>query len=158
MVTIISQSTAAQTGRTFPRGIGRQCDQLTCALDNVGVRIFLERDQEICVAHHLGAQMIMRIELRADHDVAADDLAHPAQQIALAVVVTVGDHRAVQAEQHHLYGQRALEIVEQFVAQALVDGAGGDAAGLRTGHKPLDQRPSLFRRHLARDPQGRGKE
>jgi hypothetical protein len=46
----------------------------------------------------------MRIEFRADHHAGPDHLAHPGKQIAFAVVVAIGNHCAVQAEQHDIDG------------------------------------------------------
>lgn len=43
--------------------------------------------------------MAVGVVLDPDRHARADDLAHPADDVALAVVVAVGDHRAVQAEQ-----------------------------------------------------------
>ena len=98
----------------------------------------------------------MRVELGADHDVAADDGAHPLQQVALAVVVAVGDHRAVQAEQHHVDRQRRAQIGKQLLAQRLVASACRRAARLSAGNQAFDQVPARRLAAQARRPQRPG--
>jgi hypothetical protein len=86
----------------------------------------------------------------------ADDRAHLLQQVALAVVVAVGDHRAVQAEHDHVDGQRLLQVVEQLGAQRLVAGARGRAARLRAGDEALDEVPALVLAAQPRRPERPG--
>jgi hypothetical protein len=95
-----------------------QVDQLVGALEDVGVRVLLERDQQVGVGQHRRRQVVVRIELGADHRLRADQRAHAGQQVALAVVVPVGDHRAVQAEHDHVDRQRRAQVAKQLVAQA----------------------------------------
>jgi hypothetical protein len=59
----------------------------------------------------------MQIELGPDGHVRPDDVADPRQQITFAIVVPVGDHRAVQEQQHAVHRQRRTQIRDQLVAQ-----------------------------------------
>ena len=43
------------------------------ALQDVGVRVLLERDHHVGVVHHRGREVVVRVELGADHDVGPDD-------------------------------------------------------------------------------------
>ena len=54
-------------------------------------------------------EVAVRIELGGDQHTLADDRAHALQQIALAIVVALRDHRAVQAEDHRVDGQRGAQ-------------------------------------------------
>ena len=62
-------------------------------------------------------QVAMRIQLGAQHHAGADDLAHAHQQVAFAVVVAVGHHRAVQGQHHHVDRHRLPQVVQQFGAK-----------------------------------------
>ena len=128
-----------------------QVDQLERALQHVGVRILLVGDQQVGALDHRRREVAVRVELGADDDAGADDGAHLLQQVALAVVVAVGDHRAVQAEQDHVDRQRGAQVGEQLLAQRLVAGARRRAARLRAGRQALDDVPALG---LAAQPQG----
>ncbi len=132
--------------------LGRaQVDQFQGALQHVGVRVFLEGDQHVGVLDHLRCQVAVRIKFRADHHLGPDDGAHALQQVAFAVIVAIGHHRAVQAEQHHVHGQRRAQVGQQFLAQGFVGMARGRAAGLRAGHHAFAQLPAAF---LAAQPGG----
>ena len=63
--------------------------------------------------------MGVRIERAADHHVRPDDLAHALEKVALAIVIAVGDHRAVHPEQHHVDRQRGTQIRQQRIPQPL---------------------------------------
>jgi len=72
---------------------------------------------------------------------------------SLDVVVPVGDHRPVEAEQHAVQGHRAPHLFEDLVAHVLVvlahrgaGGAGGEAAA-------LDEGEALRGGAAARDPE-----
>ncbi|MDT4842456.1 hypothetical protein FQZ97_763590 [compost metagenome] len=134
-------------------GRGADVDQLQPAFEHVGVRVLLEGDHHVGVVHHGGREVVVRVELGADHHIRAHDLAHARQHVAFAVVVAVGHHRAVQAEQHHVHRQRGAQVVQHFVAQGFVGVARGDAAGLRARHHAFEQRPALFLAADARGPQ-----
>ena len=106
MVTIMWQSTTLATRRDAAFVLGdAQVHQFQRAFQDVGVRVLLEGHQHVGVVHHRLAQVVVRVELGADHHLGPDDGAHALQQVAFAVVVAVGHHRAVQAEQHHVHRQ-----------------------------------------------------
>ena len=105
--------------------------------------VFLVADDEVGGFHHGRGQMAVRIQFRADHRVRADDLARAAQQVALAIVVAVGHHRAVQAEQRHVHGAGVAQVLQQLVAQRFIGVASGDAGRHGGGGQAFDQRPVL---------------
>ena len=131
-----------------------EIDQLERALEDVGVRIFLVGDQQVGALDHRRREVVVRIELGADDDLRADDGAHALQQVAFAIVVAVGDHRAVQAEQHHVDRQRRAQVGEQLVAQRFLGGARRRAARLGAGDHALDELPALL---LAAQPRCPGR-
>ena len=125
-------------------GLGHaQVDQLIGAVQDVGMGVFLVADDEVGGFHHGRGQMAVRIQFRADHRVRADDLARAAQQVALAIVVAVGHHRAVQAEQRHVHGAGVAQVLQQLVAQRFIGVASGDAGRHGGGGQAFDQRPVL---------------
>jgi len=148
MMEIISRGVDAALGARHA-----QVDQVERAFQDVGVRVFLETDQEVGALYHRVRQVAVRIEFGADHGVRADDLPRAAQQVAFAVVVAVGDHRAMQAEERDIHLARAAQVVQQLIAQRLVGVAGGDAGRRRACGQAFDQRPVLARGALARGPQ-----
>ena len=66
-------------------------------------------------------------------DFRPDDLPHPRQRIALAVVIALRDHGAVHEEEDDVDRHRRREVGEQRVAQLLVDMAQGDPGRLGEG-------------------------
>ena len=110
------------------------------ALEKIGVRKFQERGENVGVRHPLLGEMAVRVEFRGDDDFRADDRADPLQQIALAVVVALRDHRAVQTENHAIDRQRGAQLVEDLVAQILVGLELQQPARLRPGRCAFDQR------------------
>ena len=62
----------------------------------------------------------MQIELGADRHRRADDGADPAEDVAFAIVIALGGHRAVQREDDHVDRHRPAKVVEQLVAQRLI--------------------------------------
>ena len=108
------------------------------AFEKIGVRIFQERCENIGVRHPLPGEMAVRVELRGDDDRRADDRADSLEQIALAVVVALRDHRAVQTENHAIDRQRGAQLVEDLVAQILVGLALQQTARMGQGRRALD--------------------
>ena len=135
-----------------------QVHELECAVQHVGVRILLERDQQVGKSHHVLAQVAVRVELGADHDLWADDAAHALEQVAFTVVIALRDHRAVQAEQHHVHRQRGVQVAQQFIAQRLVHRPRDDARRLRRGDHAFTQAPAVLRRTQPCGPERRGEE
>ena len=115
---IIRQSKTDITGRTRPsQRVDGDPPEILGAIDEIGVREFLEIDEEVRRRHPLRGQVAVRVELGADQHVRPDDLAHPRQQIALGIVVARRHHRAVQAEHHRIDRQRRRKLAEDLVAQ-----------------------------------------
>ena len=108
------------------------------AVDDVGVGVFLVDHDDVGAPPHRLGEMAVQVELDADRRVRADDGADPLQGVALAIVVALGDHGTVHEQQHGIDRHRGPEVVEQGVAQLLVDDAQGDPARLREGREALD--------------------
>ena len=67
-------------------------------LGHVDVRIGAVGDQRVGALEHRARHVRVQVEARDDRHARADGLAHAAQDLALAVVVGLHHHRAVQVE------------------------------------------------------------
>ena len=134
-----------------------QVHQVVGAVQDVGMRVFLEAHQEVGGRGHRRRQVAVRVQLGADDRAGADDLARAPQQVALAVVITVSHHCTMQAEQGDIHGAGAAQVFQQFVAQGFVGVAGGHTGRHGAGHHAFDQRPVFACCALPRRPQGPGK-
>ena len=132
--------------------IDRDAPEILGAVDEVRMRELLEVDEEIRRRDALRRQMAVRIEFGADEDIRPDDLADAREEIALGILVAVGNHRAVQTRaRRHRPACAAPQLVEDFVAQALIGRAVDEPCRIGPGGGALDQLPALF----ARRPAGR---
>ena len=66
------------------------------ALDHVDMRVFFKGDNDVGRRHQLPRQRTMQVQFDTDHHVLADRRADGGGQIALAIVIAFGDHRAVE--------------------------------------------------------------
>ena len=66
---------------------------------------------------------------RADWNLRADNIADARQQIAFAVIVALGYHRAVQVKKDHIHRQSCPEIIENLLAKGFVNRAHDPARG-----------------------------
>src|SRR5215813_8887620 len=97
----------------------------------------------------------MRIELDTDHGLWPHQRAHALDDVAFDVVVAMGHHGAVQAEEYAIDWQRRLELAQDLVAHELVVGTVGGAGGAGGEAAALDEGEALCLRALSRDPQRR---
>ena len=139
-------------------GAQREVEELLGALVGVGVRVLLVEHQEVARRQHLPGEMAVRVELGADHDGRADQGADAREQVALAVVVAVGDHRAMQRQQHDLDRECRPQLVEQPVAERLPGVARGRAGRRGEGGEALDHGEAIAGRPPARGDQRPGEE
>ena len=72
----------------------------------------------------------MQVELGADRHLRPDDGADAGEQVAFGVVVALGDHGAVQVDQHGIDRQRLPQVVQDLVAEGFVDVPQGRGRGL----------------------------
>ena len=80
------------------------------------MRELLVADDEVAGVQPLLREVRVRVDLRADDHVRTDDRANPSQQIALHIVVSMGNRGAVQAHDDGVDGQRGGDLVEDGVA------------------------------------------
>ncbi len=131
-------------------GAQREIDHLLAALGEIRVRIFLEQHDHVGGGAALHGEMAVRVEFDADHGLRADQRAHAFEEIALAVVIAVRHHRAVQVEHRAVDRQRGFQLPEDLVAHPLVGFARGSAAWLRRVAGALDQFEAVTLRRGAR--------
>ena len=115
-----------------------QVDQLESALQDVGVRILLEDHWKRVVADVVG-QVAVQVQLGADGHARADQGAHPAQDLGLAVVMGLGDHGPVQVQVDAIeaaLGQRRLHLAHKGEGRddEALDARIGIPAGLHVCH------------------------
>jgi hypothetical protein len=60
--------------------------------------------------------MTVRVEFGADRHFRPHDRAHARQDVSLAIIIALGDHRAVQPEHDHVDRHRCAQFVEDLVA------------------------------------------
>ena len=148
-VPIIRQSCIAITGAGPPLGgVGGKHKELLGTIGNIHMRILLVNHKEARLFQHRFSEMAMEVEFGANDDVRSGNLAHPRENVALAVVIAVGRHGAVKGKQSDVHRHSGLKISEELVSQFLIDGAHDGAAGLGIGAKPFGNLPSALRRTL----------
>ena len=118
-------------------------EQVFGAVRDVDVGIFLEQDKNSGVAKGAVADIAMEVELDPDRDVGADDLADMGQHVAFAVVIALGDHRAVHAQEYRIDRHGRLEVRHDLVAERLVDLLHRLAGRHGEGAEALDDLPAL---------------
>ena len=122
-------------------------DEFLGALDEIDMRVFLVEDDGVCEPHPLLGQVAMRIEFDADRHLRPDQSADMLEDVALAIVIAMRHHRAVQAEQHAVDRQGRLELPEDLVAHLLVIGLAQVPEGSAQKHEPsISVNPSCFAR------------
>ncbi|EEF24651.1 conserved hypothetical protein, partial [Ricinus communis] len=132
--------------------------QILGAIDEIGMREFLEIDGKVQRSDALLREVAVRIEFGADQHVGADHLAHAAQEIAFGILISGSDHGAVQAHDDGIDRHCRLQLVEDFVAQLFIGIAVDEAGGVCPGGRALDQLPALFGSDAAADGDRRGAE
>jgi hypothetical protein len=80
----------------------------------------------------------------------------PRQEIAFAVVVAVGDHRAVHVDQHGVERHRRLHAGQDLVAEAFIDRAHRRPRRRGEGAEALDHGPAALLGFAAPDMDRRG--
>ena len=111
-------------------------------LGHVDMRIGAEGDQQVGRIDHELRRVAVQIEADGDGNVRADDLAHPGDQLALAVVEMFGDHRAVQVEADAVERAGRGDAGDDLAGDALVGLAGDMGGGNRAGPQHRDHVPA----------------
>ena len=87
--------------------------------------------------------MSVQVQLDADRYLRAYDGAGSLDQVTLAVQAVLSGHGAMQHQHHGLHGHRGTQVVQQFVAQLLIDRLTNRAQRHRSGKQAFDHLPSL---------------
>ena len=114
-------------------------------LGHVDVRVGAVGHQGVGALEHGARQVAVQIEARRDRHARPDQLAHPAQDLAFAVVVLFGHHRAVQVEVNAVHRQRGLQVLEQAAEDALEGVVGDLRRGAGRGPGGADQAVAFAR-------------
>ena len=130
-------------------------EQVLRAVRHVDVGILLEQNQRRGIAHRALADIAVQVELDTHRDVGADHLAHVGEQVAFAIVVALGDHRAVAGQEHGIDRHRCLEIGDDLVAETLIDLFHRLAGRHGEGAQALDDLPAFGLGALAPDGERR---
>ncbi len=73
--------------------------RLFAALGHIDVRVGVVADQHVGELHHPRRDVGMKVESRDHRHIRTDDLSHGLQDVAVSVVVDLGDHGAMQGEE-----------------------------------------------------------
>lgn len=87
----------------------------------------------------------MRVEFHADDAIRTHNGTEALKDVAFHIVVAVGDHRAVQSEQHAIQRQCRFELRQHLIAHEFIVGAVGGAGRTSGKAASFDQREA-FRR------------
>ena len=136
-------------------GVFREAKQVFGPLGHIDMGVFLEADQEGGLFHHQVGQKTMRVQKPADHRIGRGG-AQVGHQVALAIVIAVGDHRAVQSQQDDVGPARGPEVVDDLVAKAFVDRFHGQSGGLGMGRQGFNHVPAQTLGIVAPDMQRAG--
>ena len=142
-------------------GPERQVDHVLAALVEVGVRELKEGRQDIGIGDALSRQVAVGIELGRDEDVRSHEGPDPLEQVALAIVIALRHHGAMQAEHDAVDRQGGPQLPKDLVAQLLIGLALHEAARLGPGSSAFDDVDRLGpgaapQGHDWRRAQGRG--
>ena len=100
---------------------------------HVDMRIGAEDRHARRQRHHALGDVGVQVE-RVDHgDLPADDVAHPCENLALAVLEVIGHHGAVQVEKDRVEGTVASEILGQHAGDPLERVPGDKGRGFGRG-------------------------
>ena len=118
-----------------------QQPQGACAgLRHVDVRIGAIDHQAVGQLHHLRGDVGVQVQADDDRQVRAQAVAQAAQQLALAVLVRLADHRAVQVEVEAVEAAQGVEVGEDLADDPLVGVdrhlVGGASRPPRTAARP----------------------
>ncbi len=94
--------------------------------------------------------MAVRIVLDPDDGLGSDERADPRQDVALAIIVALRHHCAVQGEDHAVDRQGGFQLCQDLVAHLLEGGTRDRAAGLGGETGAFDQGVAFRRRPPAR--------
>src|SRR5262245_21212315 len=106
--------------------------------------IFLVANDDVAGADTLQCEVAMGVELHPDHALFANDGTRALQDIALHVVVAVGDHGTVKSEEHAVHGHCGAELVEDLIAHELIIGPVGGTRWTGSKAASLDERKALL--------------
>ena len=129
--------------------------QLLGAFHHVHVRVFLVADDRGGVVQHLLCQVTMRVQLQPDCGIRPDDLTHTGHHVTLAVIITLGDHRAMHRHQNHIDRHRGPQVIQNVIAHGLIDLAHCWTGRLGVGCQPFGDLPPQRFGPLAPDSDGR---
>ena len=129
---------------------------MLAALEEIRVRKLQEGGQNVGVRHSQWRQMAVRIEFRGDDRLGSDKQPNAGKQVALAIVIALRDHRAVQSKDNAVDRQRSLQLIEYLVAKLFVGLALDQPAGLGPGRSSFNELKALFASPPAKHNHRRG--
>jgi hypothetical protein len=89
---------------------GKDAEEVFGSFLDINVRIFFVHDQRRGMAHHRVRNVPMKVEFRPYRHSFADDAANPFENVALAIIIPLDYHGAVQRQEHHVNRQRAPQV------------------------------------------------
>ena len=95
-----------------------QVGGLAPALGQVGMREVVARDDDVGVRNHLRRDVAVQVERHKDRPVGSHDLPDGFEQVPLAVLDALRDHRAVQIEEPAVDGHGRLQVLDELTLEA----------------------------------------
>ena len=120
------------------QGLPAHVEEFVGSIRWVDVRVFLERDDDVGACHQGAADAAVQVQFYTDHSLRTHQLADLGCQVPLAVVVTLGNHRTMLAEQHQIDRHGRLQIGENLASKSLVHRLNGRACRLGKSGQALD--------------------
>lgn len=142
------------------KGSKGKVDDVLAALVEIRMRKLKKGGQNIGVVDALAGEMTVRIKLRGNEDMGADNAAGPLKQITLAIIIPLRHHGTMQTKDHGINRQCRLQLAKDLVTQTFIGPPLQKSARLRPGCRTLDQfeafrfRPAP-KHHHGRRAQGR---
>ena len=121
----------------------------------VDMRIGAEGNQGAGIVGHGLRHVGVQVERHDDRHVGPEPSAQARQQLALAILVGVDDHRAMQVQQDAVDRTLTLDRREDHAADLLEGVIGHGARRIGVGRDRVDQRPTVFVGRLEGRAQGR---
>ena len=120
------------------------------------MRVLLEEHQHVGLVLHALREVSVAVQFSTYSNLGAHERTDMREQIPLAVFGAVGDHRTMQPQRDDVHGQSLTKLLEDFVAQPLVNRLRYRTAGHRVSASPLHHRPTALPRSATTSPQRSG--
>ena len=107
-----------------------QSEQVLRAFDVIDVGVGLVDDDDVTGVEDRSIDMGMEIQFHADPHLRSHQVTNSCNEIAFAVIVTLGDHGAMERQQNGVDGTRSPQIVKDAIPHEFIGRTGCNPCGL----------------------------